>query len=453
MVPVRLEQSNMLQHLDAGSAPRSVSEERTTGIQGALLGIYGDNDFRSQPFTEFSRLKLPENFGIAIDTSTGEFKKEVSPGVYETDRLESLTNRYLLRAASKNLLQDFRKPTENGNSHPVYRVVRCGIGVMNEAQGVGIWKNTEFKSTHFGGLCTCGSIWQCAVCAPKISNRRAAELAVAISRNNEEGGVTGLLTCTIPHAAADRCADVLQKLQQLFTRLNSGRASQAFNSEFSIRGQVRAIEFTHGFHGWHPHVHALVFSETPLDWDLVGDEFYRRWSISAKKNFGWDLPRLSIDFRGGNRAAQYVNKWGIENELTTGMQKQGKGNSRSPWGLLADYASGCQASGEKWKEFATAVSRQEQGSARLISTRQLVWSRGLKDTFKINEVSDEEIAASQEEPAILLGTLSFEDWVKVLNQDFEARPVLLQIAALGSMQDVQNFVNQLPEPSKKKLII
>jgi len=243
---------------EAGAARphRSVSEERARAA-GALLGIHGDNDFRSQSFTQLNALKLPENFGIAIDPSTGEFKKEIGPGIYETDRLEHLTNRYVLRSAAKNLLQGIRKPAENGNTYPVYRVVRCGVGVMSEEQGVGIWKNTEFKSTHFGGLCTCGSVWQCAVCAPKISNRRAAELAVAITRNNEEGGVTGLLTCTVPHATADRCQEVLHRLQILFTRLNSGRSSKAFNDEFAIRGQVRAIEFTHGFNGWHPHLFFL----------------------------------------------------------------------------------------------------------------------------------------------------------------------------------------------------
>ena len=431
---------------EAGAARphRSVSEERARAA-GALLGKHGDNDFTC--------LRVPENFGIAIDLQTGECKREIAPGVYEIDDIERVASRFLLRASAKNLLQGIRKPSQNGNSHPVYRVVRCGIGVMNEAQGVGIWKSTEHKSSHFGGLVSCGSIWHCAVCSAKISNRRKAELVLATTRNNEQGGFSGLLTATVPHVSSEACETVLKNLQKLFTGMNSGKASVLFNAKHSILGQIRALEFTHGFNGWHPHIHSLVFSQNQICWENVGDEFYRRWAKSAKSNFGWELPRQSIDFRGGERAARYVSKWGVEDELTSGMQKKGKNESRSPWGLLSDYAGGCQASGEKWKEFATSVSRQEPGSARLISTRQLVWSRGLKDIFRINEVTDEEIAASQEEPAILLGTLSFEDWVKVLNQDFEARPVLLQIAALGSMQDVQNFVNQLPQPSKKKLII
>lgn len=444
MVPVRLEQSNMLQHLDAGSAPRSVSEERTTGIQGALLGKHGDNDFTC--------LRLPENFGIAIDMQTGEFRREIAPGVFEKDKIERVASRYLLRASAKNLLQGIRKPSQNGNSHPVYRVVRCGIGVTLEPRGVEIWKSIEHQSSHFGGLVSCGSVWHCAVCSAKISNRRKAELVLATQRNNEGGGVAGLLTATIPHVSADAAATVLKQLQKLFTGLNSGKSAVLFNQKHAIFGQVRALEFTHGFHGWHPHIHSLVFSENQICWENVGDEFYRRWAKSAKSNYGWDLPRLSIDFRGGERAARYVSKWGVEDELTAGMQKKGKNESRSPWGLLSDYSEGDQKAGELWKEFATSVCKQAD-STRLISTRQLVWSRGLRERFGINEISDEEIAALQEAPAILLGTLSFQDWIKVINQDLEVRPVLLQIAALGTMQDVRNFVNQLPEPSKTKLII
>lgn len=89
------------------------------------------------------------------------------------------------------------------------------------------------------------------------------------------------------------------------------------------------------------------------------------------------------------------------------------------------------------------------GEGRIQSNRQLVWSRGLKARFHISDLSDEEIAEQQQEPAVLLGSLNFEQWLKVLGQPFDARVVLLQIASVGTFDDVLSFINSLPDAQDK----
>jgi len=396
---------------------------------------------------DVSALGLPKGFGIEVDLYSGEVRKQVSPGAYEVDQFEAVATSYLLRSAARKLLARFRWVKESGMEVPAYRVVRCGVGVVDQKKGVSIYRAIAHKRAHYGGIVQCGSVWHCPVCARKIAVRRRAELVIATNRINESGGVCGLLTCTVPHAASDRCSDVLERLQKLFDRLNAGKAAKNFRDNYSIVGQIRALEFTKGMHGWHPHVHSLLFAERPVSWLEIGDALWCRWANAARALYGWELPRLALDLRGGAAAGEYIGKWGLEYEVAGGSLKSGKGDSLTPFGLLGQYGEGDKSAGEAWVEYATSVSRM--GEDRIQSTRQLVWSRGLKSRFQIADLTDEQIAEQQEEPAVLLGSLNFEQWLKVLGQPFDARVVLLQIASVGTFDDVLSFVNNLPDPQDK----
>ncbi|GAB3370376.1 protein rep [Massilia agri] len=394
-------------------------------------------------------LPLPKGFGIEVDLESGEVRKQIAPGQYEVDQFEAVATSYLLRSAARKLLARFRWVKASGMEVPAYRVVRCGVAVIDQKQGVAIYRAIQHKRAHFGGIVQCGSVWHCPVCARKIAVRRRAELVIATNRMNESGGVCGLLTCTVPHAASDRCADVLERLQRLFDRLNSGKAAKSFRDRFAVVGQIRALEFTKGLNGWHPHVHSLLFCEKPVQWLEVGNALWSRWASAALREYGWNLPRLALDVRGGNTAGEYVGKWGLEFEVAGGSLKSARGDSFTPFGLLGQYSEGDKAAGESWVEYATAVSRM--GQDRIESSRQLVWSRGLKARFQIADLTDEQIAEAQEEPSVLLGSLNFEQWLKVLGQPFDARVVLLQIASVGTFEDVLSFVNSLPECQDKTL--
>ena len=400
---------------------------------------------------EVSSLRLPDGFGIELDLQTGEVRKQVGPGQYEISHFELLANSYLLRSVARKLLARFRWTKDSGTEVPAYRVVRCGMGLLDQNKGVSIYRSIvrNRKHAHFGGIVQCGSVWHCAVCAKKIAARRVAEMIMAINRLLESGGVCGLLTCTVPHIQSDQCAEVLNKLQNMFDRLNSGKSAKAFRQNFGVLGQVRALEFTKGINGWHPHVHSLLFCEKPLSWAEVGDSLWHRWASVARKLYGWELPRAAVDVRGGTSAASYVSKWGSERELVSGVYKVGKGESLNPFELLGQYAEGNKSAGDDWVEYATSVCRM--GQNRIESSRQLVWSRGLKSRFQIADLTDEQIAEQQEEPAVLLGTLNFEQWLKILGQPYDARVVLLQIATLGNFADVMDYVKNLPPPVGKSI--
>ncbi|MCY7488063.1 hypothetical protein, partial [Paenibacillus alvei] len=49
------------------------------------------------------------------------------------------------------------------------------------------------------------------------------------------------------------------------------------------------------------------------------------------------------------------------------------------------------------------------------------WSRGLKQKFSIEDKTDEQIAESKEEPADLLGGLTWQDWRYIIRNNYRAK--------------------------------
>lgn len=448
-------------------APQAPSVEPTAPLRGAeavagaagALGTTGEKQF-----TPPHALGLPDGFGLCVNRETGEALVQTGPSSFE-DYWNRVADTYSLRSAARNLLPDRKdwgtvdakqrarkgtiaalwEPKARPDVSPyVYRVARCGRAMTGDS--VGVWRSPEAKRAHYSGLVTCGSVWHCAVCALKIAMRRRAEMIVATQRHCEAGGEIGLLTCTVPHAADQSLAVVLERLDRLFKRLNSGKRSKLWRERWGVVGTVRALELTYGLNGWHPHTHSLVFMGRcagARGLSDAGDELFERWAAVALREFGWKLPRIAVDLRGGASAADYVGKWGLELEVAGAALKKGKGDSRGTFELLRDYAEGTSASGTIWREFATTVAPFVDGA--VASRQQLVWSRGLKGHFGINDRTDDEVAAAVEEPAVLLGELTFLEWRRVLAQPYDARLLVLQLATTGTFDDVRRYIQSLPE--------
>lgn len=400
--------------------------------------------------SDVATIPLPAGFGLSIDMTTGEAVNQLD-GRPALDDWQRLAERHLGRATARRLLARYKLVKASGSEYSAYRVVRCGRSVLRQDDGVNVLRAVAAQRAHFGNVLQCGSVWHCPVCSGKIAARRSAEMHLASSRCVEQGGAVGLVTLTVKHSSSDSCGQTLERLQRLTDLVNSGRRAKAWRERFAVLGQVRALEFTIGGNGWHPHIHALLFLERESDWSAVGASLRARYVDAALIEFGWSLPDISVDVRGGDAAASYVSGWGVQNEVAGGAWKRGKGDSYAPFDLLLQVSNpdasreGRRDAALKFIDFATTVSRVN--GARVTSVRQLVWSRGLKDRFLIQELSDEEIAEREEEPSVLLGNLSFTDWLRVLNcRVCDARLVVLQLASLGDWSAVRSFVDSLPQP-------
>lgn len=143
--------------------------------------------------------------------------------------------------------------------------------------------------------------------------------------------------------------------------------------------------------------------------------------------------------------ARYVVKsledsvWGVPQEMTKGHIKKGRQGGRTPFALLHDYATqDDKQAGALFVEFVRAFHGR----------RQLSWSKGLRKKLldQDQEATDQELAAQIEDTATLLGTLTLDQWRRVLAAPRkDTRGLLLEVAASGGWRAVETFLETLPE--------
>lgn len=352
-----------------------------------------------------------------VDPETGEIL-----GVAR-DAAGSRFERFALQAAARRLL-------------PESRTAKC-LRLRAKGREIQVLKSREHKSCSYKGLQTCGSVWGCPVCAAKISERRRVELQAAIALHQAQGGHVLLATYTTPHYLGDDLALVLAGQAKALNYLNTDRASRKVFDDMACIGQVRALEVTHGRkrainNGWHPHYHVLLFVASGLDLAALQVRLFDRW-VSACLKAGLKAPSAAHGVRldDGSKAAAYASKWGLESEMTKGHIKKAR-DGETPFDFLRAYlADGDKQAGALFAEFAKVFKGK----------RQLHWSAGLKKRFAIGEMTDEELANKQDDQAVLLGSISLEQWRAILRH--EGRAIVLELAEKQGWEVATGYIESI----------
>lgn len=291
---------------------------------------------------------------------------------------------------------------------------------------VQIVRNSAAGVCSYRGLQTCGSVWHCPVCASKVSEHRRRELGDAVARWRERGGEVVHVVYTIRHRKGDDLVSSVDAMLRARASSRSGRWAVAFTARFGLVGSVRALEVTHGRHGWHPHLHELMFVRAGVNVDELRAELLERWASMVGKQGLRDVNEHGIEVTIGTESiGDYVSKhgaersWGVEHELTKAVRKESRGEKgRTPSALLRDYIDGDGEAGELWRVYARAFKGR----------RQLVWSRGLRELLDLGEEkSDEELAAQEEAGGELVAELEKPEWAAVVAEGLRGQ--VLKIAA------------------------
>lgn len=262
----------------------------------------------------------------------------------------------------------------------------AGCGRKRTAQAVTLWRR-EDGGVCFRGVETCGSIWNCPVCAAKIAEGRRCDLAALIEAATAAGHAAYMLTLTIPHARLDKAAELRRVVAAAWRKVQQGRQWAALRRAFGIVGYVRALEVTHGDgHGWHPHLHVLLTTAEPLDarrMRALHVLIFRRWRRRVAELLpGKPCAFGATDFRPAT-ASDYVAKWGADSEVAKAGSKLGRRGGRSPWQLLADYDLGDRRAGALFAEYAAAFK----------GARHLTYSRGFREAYGLRDApADEQLA-------------------------------------------------------------
>lgn len=351
-------------------------------------------------------------------------------------RMDTRVARFSLQSVARNIL-------------PKSRTAKC-LRLRAYNSEIQVWKHHEHQTAAYAGLQTCGSVWSCPVCAAKIAERRRVELQAAMALHRRGVGCVGgragavtLLTLTTPHQKTDKLSELLEMQGKALHRFWADRTVKAVFKDMGTVGHVRALEVTHGRkspsnNGWHPHYHCLVFCGSGVDlsrfdkaqltdWEV---KLYLRWAACCvKSGLGEPSYAHGIKLDDGTKAAAYVGKWGLEDEMTKGHTKKAL-HGETPFDFLRSYlADGTDSQAAAlFSEFAETFKGK----------RQLSWSKGLKARFAIEEATDEELATKPEEEAVLLGLLTVDQWRDVLKVD--GRATVLEIAARSGWPEVQRFL-------------
>ena len=363
-----------------------------------------------------------------IDPETGE----ISGGEAVYNPMLARLQRFMLQSVARKFL-------------PKSRTDKC-LRLRQASKEIQVWQSKEHKTTSYSGLQTCGSVWACPVCSAKIAERRRAEIIAAMAAHKAAGGCMNLLTLTAPHQRVDQLGDLLKKQALALKKMFSDKTVRKVFSDMGVVGQIRALEVTHGRlsefnNGWHPHYHLLLFCGSGVDLARFDGpqmkdwaaRLYMRWAACCE-GAGLGTPSFAhgLKLDDGSKAARYVSKWGLEDEMTKGHTKKAI-QGETPFDFLRAYLAdkADKQAGALFKEFAETFKGK----------RQLHWSKGLKKRYAIGESTDEELAAQMDDHAAMLGTITLEQWCDVLAENGSG--TLLMLAANGGWDAVMRYMDSI----------
>lgn len=294
------------------------------------------------------------------------------------------------------------------------KAVRCcgrmlhndAVGDPDDGQAVAI-RRREVNGrvvASYQGLMTCGSVWSCPRCSAVIAHTRAAEIGAAVRECYRQGGKVYLLTLTMRHTSKDRLADLWDALSvgwrsAFGTRKWTGqrartverlgktsviRARMGDAEIFDVAGMTRVVEATYGAparggHGWHLHIHALVFSPTGMESALsvetpfwfskeIDREWFARYAFAARVHARWSAGlhkagyrapgSVAVDVRDVSMdGADYVGRYlakatydaaaktGIEMASGQSLKSPRNERNRTPFEVLSELATSVDARG------------------------------------------------------------------------------------------------------------
>ena len=157
---------------------------------------------------------------------------------------------------------------------PDEAVCKCGRRVLSPVIGI----TMKEGRAAYRGVQTCGSVWMCPVCAGYVAEgrrREVREIADAHCRRvieptrrdpdfvgplrGERGGVIFMAAFTLAHHRFQTAAELRRAVSSCWSKVIGGKAWMLSAARSRCAGWVRALEVTHGKHGWHPHIHAAFF--------------------------------------------------------------------------------------------------------------------------------------------------------------------------------------------------
>lgn len=333
---------------------------------------------------------------------------------------------------------------------PDERVAKCLRSIAPGHHGVEVMHVPDEGRAYYRDLITCNRVWECPVCAQKITSARREEISEALAAARVLGWTPVMVSYTLRHHLGDALDGLLDGLLESIRAFKSGREYQDIKEEYGIVGGIRTLEPTYGVNGWHPHCHEILL----LDLKSILGENYpyissilqglekwlkERWQEVVKRQ-GFDasyehgLHVIEADADIAEYVAKYghepqESRWTASDELARSPTKKAHYDGLTPFQLLERYGrEGDKQAGALFVEYVRCFK----------SRNQLVWSRGLRAALGLDlEKSDDEITEEVPEAAVAAFLLPSAWWEIVRTKQ---RGQLLAVLAAGGVPALRGWL-------------
>lgn len=356
--------------------------------------------------------------------SLGNTHEITQPPPDDKTALHRRLERFELQTVAASILKSVLRERRNGTTSAP-RV--CDCLHKPRAFQVEVWKSAKNGMHYYAGLVVCGSVWDCLPCAAKISEHRGNEIRQAVESWEAQGGHVAMLTMTFPHYADQHCKPLRNKFQDARRTMKNRKNYKRLMASIGLAGDINRTEVTYGQNGWHIHCHTLLFLHGSVK--LHPGAFFPLWA-SACESVGLPSPSRAhgVSLSTPQQVAEYIAKqgketsnWTIEKEMTKGHTKHGGKEGMTPFDLLRAFRD---TKDQKYADLFIEYSKTFKG------TKQLVWSRGLRELLNLApEITDEEAAESVDEMDELLAMIPLKLWKYIRDNGFRGK--LLEAANLG----------------------
>lgn len=346
------------------------------------------------------------------------------------DDLPVQTLRFIWQSAARQLL-------------PNERVAQCLRVMVPGRNQVDILHSQKMRRASYGNLWTCARLWQCPVCAARISEHRRKTLSSQLARLPY---MPIMVTYTVRHNKRQELPELIKLVCDAKQKFRAGEPWKRIEDRYGLVGAVRSLEDTYGDNGWHVHMHELVLLQGNLGKQLIDltHKLKERW-ISIVQRLGGDADydhglAVTADAKDIGEYVAKIGKddfltsstWRIEHEVTKSVVKLGNKNGRTPNQLLHDFRfSSDLRAGMIWKEHAQAFKGR----------KQLVPASFAALLGEDEDEDDGVLSDRQDDDAVLLAFLDWHQWQLVLMHEYRGQ--LLDVARAGDFDQLADFLRPI----------
>lgn len=360
----------------------------------------------------------------------------------------------------------------------------CGRDVhfMNDKKIVDIKESGSTR--RLKGLKSCGNNSACPVCAAKLSAIRGNQLKELMTAGRKNNRSYMMVVATIPHTPGEQLEITLNQVIDMSRYIHRHKDFVKFKKLTKCRfvhgGLENMVSFKNGLVDWHPHKNYLldfdisvpeIIGIMGLDTELelrfyvskllteLGQKYLDFKKIDKKLLSPFlkqDRKTKRIHVKSGVSASlefndEYISKWGLDSELTSGIYKDGKNSdSFHPFNLL-DFIYNENTKTTKEQKYQCIKAFQQfvvasKGKWWFYFGRGAIafYNENYNTELKVKKDEDELLAL--EDDGELIYFLEHQEWL-----DFKPTPKKIGYAlSLPTRQQVLEYIYEHIESNRIK---